>query len=143
MFAGRKLMLAVSILHDRGWQKLRLEAGLSPSGGHWRYALAAQGSQVSGTHGSLTNQKSFSWGDTDESTPEQLADVIAEKFPDLLAAAHGSDADYAAWLKMIIEESQPDGLFIELWDSYDGPCDHVRLINCDSKKKYPQPPAGE
>lgn len=134
-------MLAVEVLHGRGYGKFRLQAGMSPSGCHWRYRLWAKGAPSSAVNGSLTNQKSFDWGDTDDSTPEQLADVIESKFPDMTQAAQGRDPEFAAWLKMIIAASQPDGLFIEFWDSYDGPCDHVHLINCASNEKYPQPPA--
>ncbi len=142
MFAGRKLMLAISILHSRGYGNLRLKAGMSPSGCHWRYHLKVPGCSVSEAKGSLTNQESFNWGDTDESSPEDLADSMVSNFPELLAAAKGFDPAYSKWITMIIEESQPEGLFIEYWDSYDGECDHVRLINCGKDdQKYSHAPA--
>lgn len=140
MFAGRKLMLAVSILHGRGFEKLRIHAGMAPSGCYWRYQLKVNDSLLFGPRGSLSDQKCFDWGDAPEFTPEELADLMEEKFSDLLEDAKGTDSPYVEWFKTIVKESEPDGLFIEFWDSYDGPCDHVRLINCASKEKYPQPP---
>ncbi|MDF1739683.1 MAG: hypothetical protein P1U86_11025 [Verrucomicrobiales bacterium] len=141
MNATRKLILAVAELHRRGYKKLRINAGLSPSGCHWRYHLLTSDSSVKGPSGSLTNQLNMNWGDTPDSSPGELAEAIIRKFPDLIEAAKGEDNTYAAWLSEIVEESAPDGLFIEFWDSYDGPCRDVRLINCESKRIFPQPPA--
>ncbi|MDA7921224.1 hypothetical protein N9Z18_01745 [Verrucomicrobiales bacterium] len=140
MNASRKLILAVAELHRRGFEKLRIEAGLSPSGCHWRYRLVTKDGQTKGPSGSLTNQLHMSWEDTPDSSPEQLADIITSKFPDLVDAAKGTDQAYKNWLSEIIEESTPDGLFIELWDSYDGPCKDVRLISCQSERRFPQAP---
>lgn len=141
MHPGRKLIEAVLALHARGYGKLRLEAGLSPSGCHWRYRLHVPNSKARGPHGSLGDQTEFSWGDAANETPAELADSITQDFPDLITAAAGRDTAYEEWLREISAESAPDGLFIELWDSYDGKCDHVPLINCSSKKKFPQAPA--
>ncbi len=140
MNASRKLLLAVAELHRRGYENLRLRAGLSPSGCHWRYQLSPRDESVRGPSGSLTNQLNMNWGDNDDSTPEELAGAIMTRFPELVDAAKGEDSAYAAWLSEIIEESAPEGLFIEFWDSYDGPCKDVRLINCESKRIFPQPP---
>jgi len=137
---GRKLIEAVLLLHKRGYGKLRLEAGLSPSGGHWRYRLHATDSKVRGRHGSLGDNTEFDWGGVANENPAELADSIMHDLPDLMAAAKGQDTAYEEWLSEIAAESAPDGLFIELWDSYDGPCDHVRLINCISEKKFSQAP---
>lgn len=140
MNASRKLILAVAELHRRGFEKLRLKAGLSPSGGHWRYELMPKEGHPRGPRGSLTNQLEMSWEDDPGSSPEDLADIIISRFPDLIEASKGEDNEYAAWLSAIVEESAPEGLFIEFWDSYDGPRQDVRLINCESKRKFPQPP---
>ena len=140
MNATRKLILAVAELHQRGYEQLRLHAGLSPSGGHWRYDLSPSDGSVAGPSGSLTNQLNMSWGDNDDSTPEELAGNILKRFPDLMEASKGEDSAYAAWLAEIVEESAPEGLYIQLWDSYDGPCKDVRLINCESDRIFPQPP---
>jgi hypothetical protein len=140
MNASRKLILAVAELHRRGYEKLRLKAGLSPSGCHWRYQLVPKEGTPNGPQGSLTNQLEMGWEDHPESSPEELADIIISQFPELVEASKGEDNEYPAWLSEIIKESAPDGLFIELWDSYDGPCKDVRLINCESKRIFPQPP---
>ena len=140
MHPGRKLIESVLALHDRGYGKLRLEAGLSPSGCHWRYHFHVPGSDAKGPHGSLGDDTEFDWGNAANGTPAELAESITQEFPDLIAAAEGQDSSYAEWLREIATESAPDGMFIELWDSYDGPCDHVRLINCTSKKKFPHAP---
>jgi hypothetical protein len=138
MLAARKLILATALLHDRGYGALRLKAGMSPSGGHWRYSLKSKTGAI-GPGGSLTGQKAFDWGDTEQTTPEELATLIEEKYPELMEGSRGEDPAYAAWLKEIIAESEPEGLFIEFWDSWEK-IDHVALINCASKRKFAQAP---
>jgi len=140
MHPGRKLIEAVLTLHDKGCGKLRLEAGLSPSGCHWRYRLHVPGSSARGPRSSLGDDTVFDWGNGANPTPDALAESIARQWPDLITAAHGTDPGYETWLREIAEASAPDGLFIELWDSYDAPCDHVRLINCSSKTTFPHAP---
>ncbi|MBK1831609.1 hypothetical protein JIN77_12795 [Verrucomicrobiaceae bacterium R5-34] len=144
MHPGRLLIEAVLALHAGGYGKLRLGAGLSPSGGHWRYRLHVLDSNTRGPHGSIGDSSVFDWGGERCRTPKELASGIQRQFPDLMAAAIGDDAAYRSWLEAIVEASAPDGLFIELWDNYEGKCDHVRLINCRSTETFPHapPPAG-
>ena len=40
MAPERKIMLLLHSLHKRGLKQLRLSAGVSPSGLHWRYEIA-------------------------------------------------------------------------------------------------------
>ncbi len=40
MTSKRKIMLLLSALHKRGFERLRLSAGISSSGLHWRYEIA-------------------------------------------------------------------------------------------------------
>lgn len=40
MTSERKIILLLSALHQRGFEWLRLSAGISPSWLHWRYEIA-------------------------------------------------------------------------------------------------------
>ncbi len=140
MTAARKLILTVSVLHSEGFGNLRLNAGMSPSGCYWRFLLHPTGRNQPAESGSLTNQTSLGWDDSEETSPEELAEIIRTRFPEIMKAARREDSAYASWLKTIIETSEPQGLFIEYWDSWDGKCDDVGLINCTSEIRFPKAP---
>lgn len=140
MIAARKLLLAVSVLHDQGFEKLRLNAGLSPSGGFWRFRLFAKGSPESSEDFSIGTDLELGWGDCETTSPEELADIIAQKFGNIVVASKGEDQAYVQWFNTIIQASEPEGVFIEYWDAYDGTCEGVRVINCASQTAFPYAP---
>lgn len=105
-----------SELHQRGYQKLRIYPALSPSGTHWRLALAPaccfsrwclppQARPGLIAHYSNTDQEALiHWTANDVLTPPQLADKFIFTFPKLTKHCKGHDAAYSLWLQELTEQ---------------------------------------
>lgn len=103
--AGRAIMEAVAVLHDRGYGRLKLFCYVKEGLGAWRHQLFAgdrfppQGAPlprpVAG--GSLP-----SWPVARGATAEQVADAVLAAHPGLAAAAVGADDAYVAWYREML-----------------------------------------
>lgn len=109
---ARLIMEAVSVLHERGFGRLKLFCYFKEGLGAWRHMLF-----VSDTfpdhirdlpeltvHCSLPGWP-VSWGNT----PEEIADGIIAKYPQLMEAALGSDDPYVTWYRSVLAEN-PKGI---------------------------------
>src|SRR5690606_18481848 len=109
-------------LHERGYQRLRLSSGISPTGLNWRYSVAPadhvgpNGYQLRPGHYPGTafgttrgDDAPFGWDDAEGLDPDQLAELFPERFPAVAAAGRGSDPEYAAWLARTLEACRSDG----------------------------------
>lgn len=106
---ARRALLMVHELHRRGYQRLRIVPGMSPSGMYWRFAITPS-SNIQATHGALPineepqaryssadGRRYFGWEGVEEATPRELADLFQTHFAELAALGLGRDYPYAGW----------------------------------------------
>ena len=131
----RKVLRMVTELHVRGYQRLRIAPGMSPSGGYWRCSISPV-DNMSSRHGarmvswdglaahytSGQRRQYFGWEDVGHATPSRLADVFVERFPAIAAAGRGADWLYAGWYLEMLHLTYPDSLPIAYadWELPDG-----------------------
>jgi DNA-binding transcriptional ArsR family regulator len=102
----RRVLLMVRELHRRGFERLRIAPGLSPSGLHWLCTITPC-DDVRGDHGALAlgecclaaryasgqGARFFDWADAESDLPAMLADKFLDRFPGLSDLSSGSDPD--------------------------------------------------
>lgn len=133
--ASRKVLLMVGELHLRGYQHLRILPYMAPSGMAWRCAIAPaslfshDGLELdeSGEFGvttvsytSAAGTEYFNWTDANHETPSGLAHLFIERFPQIAAAAKGSDWTYAGWYVEMLGLTYPNR-FPYAFADWDGP----------------------
>jgi hypothetical protein len=155
----RKVLVMVLELHLRGFQCLRIEPAISPSGMHWRCAVAPA-SLFSERHGARLSAEAGSskhplvaryttgegvrfcgWRDLHPSTtPSGLANRFAARFPDIVRAGHGSDWAYSGWYVEMLHLTYPSLLPYALAD-WDTPDDYLPVTgDPDESMRIPLPP---
>jgi predicted RNase H-like nuclease len=124
----RHVLRMVQELHVRGYQRLRIAPGLSPSGLHWRCAItpASNVDPRNGAH--LINERTaaeyhsgsdnlyFGWADEKHASPSRLSTRFIEAFPELAEAGRGSDWPYAGWYAEMLGLTWPDAVPIAYAD---------------------------
>jgi DNA-binding transcriptional ArsR family regulator len=151
----RRVLLMVQDLHRRGYERLRVTPGLSPSGLHWRCsivpvghgrrdhgALAVDEDRVAARYTSGQGARFFDWEDAEHDPPGALAGKFLERFPDLAAQGKGTDPDYARWYARMLRVTDPDGL-IYAYADWELPEDHLPALGCTADVKVSLPPLGE
>ncbi len=121
----RTLLLLVHELHLSGHQRLRAIPEMEHSGKYWRCAIAPV-SLVSVNHGarlvdgvrkdpriatytSRDQNRYFAWTDVyPYATPQELAMLFVERFPEVVEAGKGSDWAYAGWYMEMLRLTYPD-----------------------------------
>ena len=156
----RKVLRVVAELHLRGYQRLRIAPGMSPSGGHWRCAitpasnvLVAHGAMLADWNGPVAHyttgmeNRYFDWADAAGRTPSQLADLFLERFGELAALGRGRDWLYAGWFVEMLALTYPDHVPIVYADYLDhGPESRwMPTLSPDGTREVavPMPPPGE
>lgn len=122
MFTPARVMAMLRRLHELGYERLRLSAGISPTGLHWRYSIAqvdmfdANGFRLQGGHYpgiafSTTggDDPPFRWEGTEGLDAEHLADLFLDRFAEVASAGRGKDAAYVAWFAALVESCGTDG----------------------------------
>ncbi|MBI5306956.1 MAG: hypothetical protein HZB37_01110 [Planctomycetes bacterium] len=144
----------VAELHLRGYQRLRIAPGMSPSGCHWRCTITPV-NNISRNHGariaswgilsadytSGQGQNYFGWKDASHANPNQLADLFIKRFPRIAEAGYGSDWIYAGWYIEMLHLTYPDSFPIAYAD-WDLPDDYLLSTGKDNKVRIPLPPPG-
>lgn len=108
----------VGILHDQGYQRLRIRPALAPTGLHWRLGIGARdwstpkspGAPVPESVYYSSGQEAvvFGWPESPGLTPPELADLFVERFVLLSEAGRGEDAAYAAWMREVVGIARQD-----------------------------------
>ena len=119
-------------LHELGYQRLRLSAGASPAGMHWRYCVAPieqfepDGYMLQPDHypgvaygSSNSYDPPFEWADVGGLNTNELASKFLERFPLLAEAGRGGDPEYARWLAQAVLLCQPNAAFVMYSDYSD------------------------
>jgi hypothetical protein len=149
--ACRRLLDMVRILHQQGFEQLRINPGMSPSGCHWRcefipaamserrHCSMDEGDCVeTANYSSGQKNKYFDWTDADFDPPEKLASKFVERFPELSKACLGKDSEYVNWYSRMLEDTAPDG-FIYAYADFPVPEDYM-LVQNKPGLKIPHPP---
>lgn len=141
--AGRRLLTLVAEVHRRGYERLRVNVGMAPSGLYWRCSYYAAGTpQTAGPVPRYTTGNGliiFDWADAQHDEPPALAEKFLARFPDLAAAAYGRDPAYAAWFADMLRLTHPDLLPITYAD-WELPTDVVSTVGAGRTLTLPLPP---
>jgi hypothetical protein len=124
----------LSELHVRGYQRLRMAPGMSPSGMHWRCTitpvqnvLRSNGARIASWdtltahYTSADERRYFGWTDAAHASPSRLAEMFIERLPAVAAAGYGEDWLYAGWYQHMVHWTYPDAFPIAYADWYDEP----------------------
>jgi hypothetical protein len=158
--SGRRLLEAITLLHGRGYERLRIVPHLVRAGLFWRCTLTTR-DRISSRHGALPGRVSgspsydeyhYSSASLDDyfdtGTPiasaEALADAIETRFVALCAAARGEDPAYKAWFTLMLDASAPLGLpwAFDDFASVAGPDDPLPIAG-GPLRAIPPPPPGD
>jgi len=126
----RKVLLMVSELHVRGYQRLRIVPGMAPSGCYWRCTItpatnmsgaigtAMPGKAPVANYSSADGNAYFGWQDAAFLAPSRLAARFIKRFPAVVSAGRGSDWLYSGWYQEMLGLTYPDLLPIAFadWD---------------------------
>ena len=109
----------VGELHKRGYERLRISPGMSPSGMHWRCsitpdtnisprngALIVAFSEKGAHYSSSQLNQYFQWTDAALSDVEDLADKFIERFPAICKAGKGEDRNYREWYSSLLRVTE-------------------------------------
>jgi len=110
------VMEMVGVLLERGFQRLRILPGMSPSGMSWRccvthvdnlvmteYGLSTVDYDDSATYTTAMERRYFGWEDVQDAGPERLADLFQKRFAELCARGKGADPEHVRWYGEILE----------------------------------------
>ncbi len=100
---SRRVLLTVHELHKLGYQRLRIDPDMSPSGMHWRCSVTHVGN-IQRMHGAMmcdfddaahytTGQDNnyFWWEDARKDMARQLASKFLDRFPAIANLGLGAD----------------------------------------------------
>ena len=100
-------------LHKVGYQRLRINAGIAPTGLSWRCVIAPAVPQAGiepARYTSAAGRRYFDWDDAGQDTSRQLAAKFLARFPALCAAGAGLDFAYAGWLSWMLGKAEAGNL---------------------------------
>lgn len=118
---GRRILEMVSALHAIGYERLRIQVGLAPSGLYWRCGIYPAPAEAidDNARDSVRNvpwystgqeRAPYDWIDAANDTPSELAAKFIERFPDVVCLGLGSDPDYVHWFREMMALTIPNGL---------------------------------
>lgn len=136
-----RILQGVQFLHQRGYHQLRILPGLSPSGMHWRVAIAsvddASGWDSDSALRYTTGQRTeFAGGEvTVTSTPESVADLILNGLPGIVPSEN--DPAYVSWFAELVGLCERSMAVPIAYDEYFDPSEGWKISN---GARYPLPP---
>ncbi len=104
-----RVLAMVHELHKAGYQQLRIGAGMSPAGTHWRCYItsadniANDGWQVLNEDGEVVRYSTgdadhyFGFADGSGKSARELAVMFIDRFPELVRHSLGHDREYVGW----------------------------------------------
>lgn len=108
---AKDVVLLVEALHKRGYERLRFSGNMSPSGGAYRVQLLRkEDMDWTGYLEDYPNKEipeQMAWHgavgfDSCGKSAEELADLFAACYPELLSASKGKDPEYAFWFRKVV-----------------------------------------
>lgn len=146
----------VAELHVRGYQRLRIAPGMSPSGTSWRCAITPA-SNILRSHGarlgrlegvtahytSGNGRQYFGWNDAEHALPDRLAELFVVRFPEIAAAAYGEDWLYAGWYQHMMHATYPNAFPIAYADYMEDAPRLFMVGGANGRQEISAPPGGE
>lgn len=142
----------VRVLHERGYELLRICPGMSSSGMHWRCSMTHR-DNTQPDHGAMTlvwdsaihyttadRTEYFGWDDASDDSKEELAEKFEQRFPDLIASTAGRDPEYVAWYVEMLGMARRGIFPIAYADWYDDPDPRWLPTTEGFKSGLPMPP---
>lgn len=150
-----RILRMVHEFHKQGYQRMRIEPGLSASGCSWRCAITPK-SNILRSHGArLANQDDvvarytsgqqneyFGWEDAKTDTVQELARKFSSRFPVIVRCSLGDDWNYAGWYVKMLGYAEQGRFPVAYADWYEKP--DPRFLPLDSgDSDLPMPPPGD
>lgn len=148
------LLRMVRVLHERGYQRIRIVPGMSPSGTAWRCEITtAAGTRRShGARNAFTGpsvryssgseRRYFTWDDAETATPEGLADRFIERFSRICEAGRGRDPDYVKWFAEMLPALEAAKAVPIAYADHEVPDEYLTTVG-GATIQIPLPPPGE
>ena len=150
-----RLLHAIHELHKQGFQNLAGLFYMSPTGLHWRASLkpfselyvkddrdircTSELSYETANHSSGdTGNLFFGWNDAKHLTARELANLIKQRFPRLLALCKGDNFEYAGWFTYMLGYAEREALPVYFHD-YCSPTKE-KIFTTDQKTTIISPP---
>ena len=154
-----KVLEMVAALHQRGYERLRIEPGMSPSGMSWRCGIthagnmdpdngalcANSGGPEMAFYTSAAGDAFFDWDDAPGLDTEELADRFLLEYPEICKLGQGEDPEYVAWYELMLSLARKGGLpyaYDDYGDYDDEPSPSWIPTMGDTDTKLPLPPLG-
>jgi hypothetical protein len=153
---SQRVLLMVHELHKRGYQRLRIMPGMSPSGAYWRCnvtpvsnilrshgAMSRDFERLSANYTSGMEDAYFGWEDARGVAARALADKFLSRFPEIAGAGSGRDWEYVGWYVEMLGVAERGHLPISYADWYDTPDPRWLPTIAGFDSGLPMPPPGE
>ncbi len=149
----RRILEGVQVLHERGFQGIRILPGMSPSGMYWRVSIAER-SNFEIEHGHLGLRDwdrainystgagvDFARGSvTPTTSPGEVADLILAELPGVRAV---EDEEYVVWyaglMRLVESSADPTAALPIAYDEYFDDRDSWK-VGWGTGRRYPRPP---
>ena len=112
-YSAYEIIMIVHELHQRGYEQLRLYAGMSPSGCSWRWDVYPKVLMKDNLFERHEDWVPFECphGSADEEFPEEgrkrlTADDFIKEYNSYVSLAKGEDKEYVKWLEAMVEHAQ-------------------------------------
>jgi hypothetical protein len=151
----RKLLRTVTELHVRGYQRLRIAPGMSPSGCYWRCSITpainisrrhgarmlSWESDIAVNYSSGQGRDYFGMEGVGHLSASRLADLFLSRFPEIAAKGSGSDWTCAGWYLEMLHLTYPSRYPIACAD-WPVPDDCLSTVGEGPDVTIPLPPPG-
>lgn len=121
-----EIIMIVHELHQRGYEQLRLFAGMSPSGCSWRWYIYPKVLMKDNLFEHHDDWVPFDCplGSTSEEFPEKgresiTADDFVKEYDSYVSLAKGEDKEYVKWFENIVKHAQDKDFPIAFSERYD------------------------
>lgn len=129
-------------LHKAGYQRLRIAAGMAPSGTHWRCDITSadnvdkdgwspRDEHLCAHFSTGQGEQYFGWADGAGKSARQLAHMFVNRFPQIARRGTGQDRVYAGWFVDMLGAAENGRLpiFYADWDISPNPLEMPTAFN--------------
>lgn len=113
---ARNVLEMVGELHTMEYEGLRIYAGLSASGIHWRIEIGVDRFPEKARYSTAQGAEYFGWDDAHSDTPKELAQKFLLRFPAIARAAKKKARKYREWYSTMLSETAPLGVLRQYCD---------------------------